>query len=122
MPRSRTLHLWCVSAIARTLTATKTLENTEHILKALLNWAETVRTVTTNFIGAVWTDDESKEADLIDMVQDNNDVIDHCTNRRFFRTKRGFVGLGPREMRPTYIVVVVSPLALVLPAERRSHS
>lgn len=47
-----------VLAIARTLTATKTPENTEYILKAFLNWAATVRRVSASFFRAVWTDDE----------------------------------------------------------------
>jgi hypothetical protein len=106
-----------VEAIARTLTATRTPEENDRIFQAFINWAYMVRKVPTSFFNQVWTDDdERRRAELEDMKQVNDAVIDHCTNRRFFRTKRGFLGLGPREMRPTDIVVVVhrSSLPLIL--------
>jgi hypothetical protein len=106
-----------VEAIARTLTATRTPEENDHIFQAFINWAYMVRKVPTSFFNQVWTDDdERRRAELEDMKQVNDAVIDHCTNRPFFSTKRGFLGLGPREMRPTDIVVVVhrSTLPLIL--------
>lgn len=107
-----------VEAIARTLTATRIPEETERIFQAFLDWADMVRKVPPSRFSLLWTeDDERCRAGLESIKRVNDAVINHCTNRRFFRTKRGFLGLGPREMRPTDIVVVVhrSTLPLILP-------
>jgi hypothetical protein len=108
-----------VEAIARTLTATATRmqEETARIFQAFISWAEMVRKVPTSFFNPVWTNDgERRRAEVENMKQVNDAVINHCTNRRFFRTKRRISGLRLRKMRPTDIVVVVhrSTLPLIL--------
>jgi hypothetical protein len=105
-----------VEAFARTLVATLTPEKTKHIYNTFLSWSATIRRISVGLFRVQRTDDEALQLRLDAETSYNDDVIRNCTNRRFFCTTNGLTGLGPREMSPADIVVVIRgyPLPLIL--------
>jgi hypothetical protein len=105
-----------VESLARTLIATNTPDDTDHIYQTFLGWAMTITHHAPSFFRHLWTDDVTGQRMLKEETGYNDGVIESCTNRRFFCTQRGFVGLGPREVSVADVVVVVYgyPLPLIL--------
>ena len=96
-----------VKALARTLIATKNPHNSDHIYQTFLGWATTIQRQSIGLFRILSTDNAEARTELDEEKDYNDDVILHCTNRRFFCTTCGGIGLGPSEMSVADIVAVV---------------
>jgi hypothetical protein len=96
-----------VKGFARTLIASKSLDHTDEIYNTFLGWVSSIRKHSIGLFRRQWTNNPEAQKLLDSAIHYNDEVIRYCTNRRFFCTADGFIGLGPRDMSPADVIVAV---------------